>query len=67
MQWRNRHTLGRNAQETGSPWAVMHNKYRQNLKSDHLERPKLEKKSFEENRRILWEEAKILDSEKNAV
>jgi len=42
-------------------------KHRQNLESDHLERSRLEKQSFEENRRILWEEAKILETEKNAV
>jgi len=37
------------------------------LEVGHLETPKLAQHSFEQNHRVLWEEAKILETEKNPV
>jgi hypothetical protein len=37
------------------------------LELGHFERSRLAEHSFEENHRVLWEEAKILETEKNLV
>jgi hypothetical protein len=37
------------------------------LEVGHLERSRLAQPSFEENPLVLWEEAKILETEKNPV
>jgi len=41
--------------------------HRRNLELDHLKGSRLAEHSFEENRPELWEEAKILETEKNAL
>jgi len=41
--------------------------HRRNLELGHLERSRLAEHSYEENRRVLWKEAKFLETEKNAV
>ena len=53
--------------ETGSPWAVRLTEHRRHLAVGHLERSTLAQHSFEENRRVLREEAKTLENEKNSV
>jgi hypothetical protein len=39
---------------------------RQNLEEDDLERSRLVQHAFEENRRIVWKEAKFLEIETNS-
>ena len=53
--------------ETGRPWAVRLVKHRRNLGVGHLGRSILAQHSFEANHRVLWEEAKILETEQNPM
>ena len=41
--------------------------HRRNLEVGHLERSTLAQRSLEENPLVLWEKAKILETEKNPV
>jgi hypothetical protein len=54
--------------ETGRPWAVrLKEEHRENLEVGQLKRSRLVQRSFEENRCIVWKEAKILEREMNSV
>jgi len=47
--------------ETGRMWEVRIRKHRQNWRGGHMDRPRLVQHSLEENHRIAWMEAKILN------
>ena len=53
--------------ETGRLWAVRLGKNRRNLEVGPLERSRLAQHSFEAKYRVLWEEAKILETEQNPM
>jgi predicted GIY-YIG superfamily endonuclease len=53
--------------ETGRPWAMRIRKHLRNLEVGHLERSRLAQHLFEESHLVLWEEAIILETEKNPV
>jgi hypothetical protein len=46
---------------------MMLREHKRNLELSHLDRSRLAEHSFEEDRSVLWEETKILETEKNAV
>jgi hypothetical protein len=48
-------------------WAVRLGKHRRTLEVGHLEKSRLAQNSFEANHRVLWEEAKILETEQNPM
>jgi hypothetical protein len=53
--------------KTGRSWAVRLGEHWRQLEVGHLERSRLAQHSFEENHRLFWEEAEILETEKNPV
>ena len=58
-------TVGKQADR--GPWTVRLREHRRHLEVGHLERSRLAQHSFEENHRLLREEAKILETEMNPV
>jgi hypothetical protein len=52
---------------TGRPWTMGLRKHSRNLEVGHFERSRVAQHLFEENYLVLWEEAKILETEKNPV
>jgi hypothetical protein len=52
--------------ETGRPLAMQLREHRHNFKQGLLEKSKLDLHTYEEDHRVIWDEARILEIESNS-